>query len=57
VLALTRVDAKGIGSGVEFNQPIAQLFELRDGLVARGQTFLDQSEAIAAAEERSKEKA
>jgi ketosteroid isomerase-like protein len=57
VLALTRVDARGSGSGVEFNQPIAQLFELRDGLVARGQTFLDQGEAIAAAEERSKEKA
>ena len=53
VVALTRVNAKGLGSGLELNQPIAQLFELRDGLVCRGETFLDQNEAIAAAEQRA----
>jgi ketosteroid isomerase-like protein len=52
VLALTRVRAKGRGSGVEFNQPIAQIFDLRGGLICRGETFLDQGEAIAAAERR-----
>jgi ketosteroid isomerase-like protein len=57
VIAFTQVHAKGQGSGVELDQPIAQLFELRDGKVCRGQTFLDQQEAAAVAEERSKEKA
>jgi ketosteroid isomerase-like protein len=52
VLALTRVTARGRGSGVEFNQPIAQLFEFRGDLVSRGETFLDQGEAVAAAEGR-----
>jgi ketosteroid isomerase-like protein len=53
VVALTRVHAKGLGSGLELDQPIAQLFELRDGLICRGQTFLDQQEALAAAEQRA----
>jgi ketosteroid isomerase-like protein len=56
VLALTRVSAKGRGSGVEFDQPIAQLFEFRGDKVCRGETFLDQAEAVAAAE-RGKEPA
>jgi ketosteroid isomerase-like protein len=50
VLALTRVHAKGRGSGVELDQPIAQIFDFRDGLIARGQTFLDHQEAIGVAE-------
>jgi ketosteroid isomerase-like protein len=52
VLALTRVHAKGRGSGLEFDQPIAQLFEFRGNRVCRGETFLDQDEAAATAERR-----
>ena len=52
VLVLTRVRAKGRGSGLELDQPLAHLFEFRAGLVCRAETFLDRDEAAAAAERR-----
>ena len=52
VLVLTRVRAKGRGSGLELDQPLAHLFEFRAGLVCRAETFLDRDEAAAAAEGR-----
>jgi ketosteroid isomerase-like protein len=53
VLVLTRVRAKGRGSGVEFNQSLAHLFEFRGDLVCRGETFLDRDKALAVAESRA----
>jgi ketosteroid isomerase-like protein len=52
VLVLTRVRAKGRGSGVELDQPLAHLFEFCEGLVCRAETFFDRDEAAAAAEGR-----
>jgi ketosteroid isomerase-like protein len=49
VLALGELRAKGTSSGAGFSQPMAWLFELRDGKVVRGRDFLDQQEALAAA--------
>jgi uncharacterized protein len=54
VLVLTQVRAKGRGSGLELDQPFAHLFELRDGLVCRGQTFFDRGEALALAKQRAR---
>jgi ketosteroid isomerase-like protein len=52
VLVLTRVTAKGRGSGMEFDQRLAHLFEFREELICRGQTFLDRDEAVAVADGR-----
>jgi ketosteroid isomerase-like protein len=52
VLVLTRVRAKGRGSGLEFDQSLAHLFEFRGDLVCRGETFLDREQAIEVAERR-----
>jgi uncharacterized protein len=54
VLALTRVRARGRGSGLEIDQPFAHLFEFRDRQVCRGQTFFDRDEAVAFAEGRGR---
>jgi uncharacterized protein len=53
VLVLTRVRAKGRGSGVEMNEPLAHLFEFRDGLLCRAETFLDRDKALEVAESRA----
>jgi ketosteroid isomerase-like protein len=53
VLVLGHVRAEGRGSGLVLDQPVAYLFEFRDGLLARGQTFFDHDEAVAAASERA----
>jgi ketosteroid isomerase-like protein len=53
VLALTHVHAKGLGSGVEFDQDMAHLFEFRGNEVCRGESFLHRDMAIAAAERRA----
>jgi ketosteroid isomerase-like protein len=50
IVALGHVRAKGRGSGVELDRPVAYVFEFRDGLVERGQSFFDHEEALAAAE-------
>jgi ketosteroid isomerase-like protein len=52
VLVLGRVHAEGRGSGMELDQPVAYLFEFRDGLLARGATFFDHEQARHAARER-----
>ncbi len=52
VLVLTHVRAKGRGSGVAIDEAFAHLFEFRDGLICRAQTFFDRGEAIAFAENR-----
>jgi hypothetical protein len=46
------VKAIGRGSGIAIDQPFAHLFELRDALICRAQTFFDRDEAIAFAEGR-----
>jgi ketosteroid isomerase-like protein len=53
VLVLGHVHAAARGSGLELDQPVAYLFEFRDGLLQRGATFFDHDEAVAAAEARS----
>jgi ketosteroid isomerase-like protein len=53
VLVLGHVHAEGRESGLALDQPAAYLFEFRDGLLARGTTYFDLDEAIAAAEERN----
>jgi ketosteroid isomerase-like protein len=52
VLVLTRVHAKGRGSGIVLDQSAAHLFEFRDGLLCRAQTFFDRDEASAVAKGR-----
>ncbi|MDQ2675704.1 MAG: nuclear transport factor 2 family protein, partial [Actinomycetota bacterium] len=53
VLVLGHVHAKGRGSEIELNQPVAYLFEFRGGLLAYGATFFDHAEAKAAARDRA----
>jgi ketosteroid isomerase-like protein len=50
VLGHGRVVAKGRGSGLELDQPLASVVSFRDEKVARLQSFLDPEEALAAAE-------
>lgn len=52
VLVLGHVHAEGRKSGLALDQPVAYLFEFRDGLLSRGATYFDHDEAIAAAEDR-----
>jgi ketosteroid isomerase-like protein len=52
VLVLGHVHAEARGSGMELDQEVAYLFEFHEGLLARGATFFDHNEAIAAARER-----
>ena len=50
VAALGHVRLRGRRSGVQFNQPVGILFEIRDGQLLRFETFLDQpAEALKAA--------
>jgi ketosteroid isomerase-like protein len=50
VLSRGRVVAKGRGSGLELDQPIASVVHFRDEKIARLQSYLDPEEALAAAE-------
>ena len=49
VVVLGHVHATGRGSGVELDQPVAYVFELRDGLLARGRSFFDHDQALTVA--------
>jgi uncharacterized protein len=50
VVALGRAHLHGRESGIEFDQPVGWLFEIRDGQVLRLETFLDDpAEALEAA--------
>ena len=51
-LVTTQQRGHGSSSGVEVNEPVFQLFELRRGLVVRPQDFLDHAKAIEAANAR-----
>jgi ketosteroid isomerase-like protein len=53
VLVLTRVLAKGRGSGVELDQQLAHLFEFREGMVCRAETFMERDKALEVAESRA----
>jgi ketosteroid isomerase-like protein len=50
VLTRGRVIAKGRGSGLELDQPIASVIHFSDEKIARMQSYLDPEEALAAAE-------
>ena len=52
VLILGRVNGEGRASGLALDQPVAYLFEFRDGLLSYGATFFDHAEAEDAAKER-----
>jgi ketosteroid isomerase-like protein len=49
VVWLYRIVGRGKGSGVPVDQPVAIVWTLRDGLIWRGQAFLDRREALVAA--------
>ena len=51
VVCVGRLRAKGRGSGVEFDQPIAMALWFDGDKIARAQSFLDVDEAMAAAKE------
>ena len=51
VVCVGRLRAKGRGSGVEFDQPIAMVLWFRGDKIARTRSFLDVDEAMAAAKE------
>jgi ketosteroid isomerase-like protein len=55
VIVLGHVHASARGSGLELDNPVAYVFQLRDGLLSRGQSFLDHDEALAAAGAHDKE--
>jgi uncharacterized protein len=49
VVAVGRLRAKGKTSGVDLDVPLALLYDIRDGLVTRIQSFSDPDEALRAA--------
>lgn len=57
VLIIGRVKGEGRASGLELDQPVAYLFEFRDGLLAYGATFFDHGEAEAVARDRANHEA
>jgi ketosteroid isomerase-like protein len=54
VVCVTRLRAKGRGSGVELDQLVAMALWFRDGKLARAQSFLDTDAAIDAAAEAAR---
>jgi ketosteroid isomerase-like protein len=51
VVCVTRLRAKGRGSGVELDQLVAMALWFRDDKLARAQSFLDMESAVEAAAE------
>ena len=49
MVVLGHVSARGRGSGVELDSPVAYVFEFRDGLLARGSSYFNHDEALASA--------
>jgi ketosteroid isomerase-like protein len=49
VVALYRIVGRGAGSGVPVSMDIAALWQLRNGMLLKGEIFLDQREALEAA--------
>jgi uncharacterized protein len=48
VVATGRLHARGRGSGIELDQEVGWVFEIREGRMLRLHTFLDREEALAA---------
>ena len=48
VLVLSRVEGRGAGSGGLVNAAMGQIFDFRDGKIARVRTYLDHDQALAA---------
>jgi ketosteroid isomerase-like protein len=46
LLGLGEIHARGRGSGLELNQPLAWLFAFRDGKVVRYDAFYDEAEGL-----------
>lgn len=49
VLVLSRVEGRGAGSGGVVDAAMGQIFDFRDGKIARVRTYLDHIEALKAA--------
>jgi ketosteroid isomerase-like protein len=49
VLVLSRVEGRGAGSGGLVDAAMGQIFDFRDGKIARVRTYLDHGEALRAA--------
>jgi ketosteroid isomerase-like protein len=49
VLVLSRVEARGAGSGGLVDEPMGQIYDLHDGKISRVRTYLDHGEALRAA--------
>jgi ketosteroid isomerase-like protein len=49
VVCIGRLHAKGRGSGLELDQPVAMVLWFRDGKIARARSFLDLAAATEAA--------
>jgi ketosteroid isomerase-like protein len=49
VLVLSRVEGRGTGSGGLVDAAMGQIFDFRDGKIARVRTYLDHGEALRAA--------
>jgi ketosteroid isomerase-like protein len=49
IVVLGHIRARGRGSGVELDQDVGWVFQIRDGKMLRLHTFLDREEALAAA--------
>jgi ketosteroid isomerase-like protein len=50
VVCVTHLRARGRGSGLELDQPVAMVLWFSDDKIARARSFLDLDEALAAAE-------
>ena len=48
LVVLGQIHARGRGSGIEFDQPIAWVAKFRDGKLLHMQTYFDHREALAA---------
>jgi ketosteroid isomerase-like protein len=55
VVCVARLRAKGRGSGVELDHPMAMALWFRDGKLARAQSFLDPEAALEAASKELEE--
>ena len=49
VLVLSRVEARGAASHGLVDEPMGQIYDLRDGKISRVRTYLDHGEALRAA--------
>jgi ketosteroid isomerase-like protein len=49
VLVLSRVEARGAGSHGLVDEPMGEIYDLRDGKISRVRTYLDHDEALQAA--------